>query len=333
VATHRYRLRLLNASTFQSYNFSLSDHRAFLQVGTGNGLLPKPVKRSSILLGPAQRVDVVVDFTGELHKKVVLRSIPRKGHPPRGSAASPSVPIMQFRVRTKVADGNKVPTTLEQPPAITVPSTGSFTWKLGGSGKSWTINGHGYNPKTYDVAVPFDSTQTWTIVNNTKMTHFVHLHEEQWHTISRDKKPPPPWERGLEDTWRLDPGESVVVRANFTDYSGVFMIHCHMLNHEDDGMMAQWVVRNPDGSIPGGLRLATAANSPVAMDMAMSMPRMHMGGMHTSGTHVVAAQAVPVHTAFWPRALQRAAVALAVEVGALLLLWLLLGYRRRFDNF
>jgi FtsP/CotA-like multicopper oxidase with cupredoxin domain len=74
------------------------------------------------------------------------------------------------------------------------------------------------------------------------MTHFVHLHEEEWRTILRDGKRPPPWERGYEDVWRLDPGESVVVAAKFTDYTGNFMIHCHMLDHEDDGMMATFRV-------------------------------------------------------------------------------------------
>ena len=116
VDTHRYRLRLLNASNFQAYNFALSDHQKFVQVGTGSGLLPKPVNRSTILLGPAQRADVIVDFSGELHKNVVLESVARTDHPPKGSAAAPSVPIMQFRVRTTVADGNPVPTALEPAP-------------------------------------------------------------------------------------------------------------------------------------------------------------------------------------------------------------------------
>ena len=51
-------------------------------------------------------------------------------------------------------------------------------------------------------------------------THYIHLHEELWRTLARDGHPPPPWERGYEDTWRLDPGESVVVAARFTDYTG-----------------------------------------------------------------------------------------------------------------
>ena len=78
--------------------------------------------------------------------------------------------------------------------------------------------------------------------NTTDFTHYVHLHEELWRTLQRDGHRPPPWERGYEDIWRLDPGESVVVAARFTDYTGDFMIHCHMLDHEDDGMMATFKV-------------------------------------------------------------------------------------------
>ena len=70
------------------------------------------------------------------------------------------------------------------------------------------------------------------------MTHYVHLLEEQWRTVSRNGRRPPPWERGLEDTWRLDPGELVVGAARFTDHVGPFMIHCHTPDHEDHGMMA-----------------------------------------------------------------------------------------------
>ena len=110
VATHRYRLRLLNTSPFTAYDFTLSDGRPFVQVGTGNGLLPKAVVRQDILLGPAQRADVVVDFRGELGTDVVLQSVPRTNAPP-GGAGSPSAQLMQFRVRGQAADRSSLPTT------------------------------------------------------------------------------------------------------------------------------------------------------------------------------------------------------------------------------
>jgi FtsP/CotA-like multicopper oxidase with cupredoxin domain len=247
VTTHRYRLRLLNASNFQSYVFALSDGRPFLQVGTGDALLAHPVRRTRILLGPAQRVDVVVNFAGEFGKRIVLKSIPR-ANAPKGFPGSPTASLMQFRVTRKVVDHSRVPFSLQAPPPISAPASMpiSKTWTIGlkstSAGSYWTINGNMFDPKRVDYTVPLNATQKWKIVNNSPVTHYFHIHEEQWHTILRDGRAPDPWERGLEDTWRLDPGESVVVAAKFTDYPGVFMLHCHMLDHEDHGLMTQFRV-------------------------------------------------------------------------------------------
>ena len=248
VGTHKYRLRLLNTSPFTTYDFTLSDGRPFVQIGTGNGLLPKAVVRQDILLGPAQRVDVVVDFGGELGSDVVLQSVPRTDTPP-GGAGSPSAQLLQFRVRQSVVDTSSLPSSLVPPPAMHQPAKVSAVWSVGlrrsSAGSAWTIDGRAFDPKVVVHRVPLGSTQLWELRNDTKMTHYVHLHEELWRTVSRNGKKPPPWERGLEDTWRLDPGERVRVMARFTDYTGVFMVHCHMLDHEDDGLMAQFAVVNP----------------------------------------------------------------------------------------
>ena len=104
-------------------------------------------------------------------------------------------------------------------------------------------DGSRFPPSTLDRYARLGSTELWELRNDSSITHFIHLHEELWHTISRDGHAPPPWERlGLEDTWRLDPGESVLVAARFTDYTGRFMVHCHMLDHEDHGLMSQFAV-------------------------------------------------------------------------------------------
>jgi spore coat protein A, manganese oxidase len=245
VATHRYRLRLLNASNFQSYDFKLSDGRAFTQIGTGDSLLPKPVARKDILLGPSQRADVVVSFAGELHKNVVLQSVARIGRPANG-IGTPTAGLMQFRVTRSATDASRVPATLRQPPVLPAPSA-TFSWDIGLSGNKttgsvWTINGQMFDPTRVDHQVKLGSTELWTVTNNTTVTHYFHIHEEQWETVSRDGKAPPAWERGLQDTWKLDPGESVEVKAKFTDYTGIFMLHCHMLDHEDHGLMAQFEV-------------------------------------------------------------------------------------------
>jgi uncharacterized cupredoxin-like copper-binding protein len=269
----------------------------------------------------------------------VLKSIARADHSPRGIGTA-SASIMQFRVRTKVKDATRVPTTLEKPPAIKVPAKVSATWTfgLGGnttSGTYWTVNGKPFDPKRVDLTVPLGSTQAWLLKNDSSITHYIHLHEEQWHTIRRDGKAPPKWERGLEDTWRLDPGESVEVAARFTDYTGVFMIHCHMLDHEDHGMMAQFaVVKRGTTALPAGYYLdrTASAASPTAMDMGPMVEPM--ADPSTVASPVPTAEpAVPaVPEAWWPRVLVRAARALVVELIALAALGLLLGSRRRYDT-
>lgn len=273
VDTHKYRLRIVNGSNFQSYNFKLSDGQSFTQIGSGDGLLPHPVQRPSILLGPFQRADVVVDFSGELSKKVVLKSVPRTDARPAGSVDTPSVPIMQFRVKNWVADDTPAPPqNLETPPTLDATSGISKTWtiRLDRTHHVWTINGHAFSPSRISDTVPLGATQEWKIVNRTNITHFIHLHEEQWQTIRRDGGAPKPWELGIQDTWKLDPDESIVVKGHFTDYTGLFMIHCHMLDHEDHGLMAQFDVTS------SGATVATSARAHPAVNMAaMSMP-MHM---------------------------------------------------------
>lgn len=294
VAAHRYRLRLLNTSPFTTYNFALSDGHPFVQIGTGNGLLPRAVVRQSILLGPAQRADVVVDFRGELNTKVVLESLPRP-NPPKNGTGTPTAQIMQFRVTTNATDDSQVPATLEPTPPLKVPSRVSAVWTVGlggnqSAGTYWNLDGKRFDPKRVVLKVPRGATRLWELRNNTTVTHFVHIHEEQWHTVLRDGKPPPAWERGLEDTWRLDPGESVRVAAKFTDYLGVFMIHCHMLDHEDDGLMAQFAVVDPKTkSLPSGYRYVpsggpaalAAARTSVSARPVSALLRSTTGGTPT----------------------------------------------------
>jgi len=281
VDTHKYRLRIINGSNFQSYNFKLSNGRPFTQIGSGDGLLPAPVKRSSILLGPFERADVVVNFGGELGKRVVLKSVPRTDTRPAGSVATPSVSIMQFRVKNSVTDATSVPGTLETPPTLDATSGIAKTWtiRLDRTHHVWTINRHPFSPSRISHTVPLAATQEWKIVNRTNITHFIHLHEEQWQTIRRDGGAPKPWELGVQDTWKLDPGESIVVKGHFTDYTGLFMIHCHMLDHEDHGLMAQFDVTS------SGATVATAARPQHAVNLAaMSMP-MHMHMRMPAHTH------------------------------------------------
>jgi FtsP/CotA-like multicopper oxidase with cupredoxin domain len=249
VSATRYRLRLLNASHFSAYSIGLSDGRPLLQIGTGNGLLRRPVVRDRVLLGPAQRADVIVDFHGASGRDLVLDSVPA----PLGETGADArqAALMQFRVGSDAPDPSRLPARLPSPDLVRVPAKVSKTWTfdLGGGGQQhhqrgtfWSVNGHAFDPERVDHRARLGTVERWRLRNTSDMPHYVHIHAEQWRTLLRDGKPPPPWERGLEDTWRLDPGEVVEVAARFEDYTGPFMIHCHMLDHEDHGMMARFDV-------------------------------------------------------------------------------------------
>jgi spore coat protein A, manganese oxidase len=248
VTPRRYRLRLLNVSGFRAYNLHLSNGAPLVQIGTDSGLMPKPVRRTQILLGPAERADVIVDFSGAAGGSVELRSGPRHdGHD--GAGARPYVgALMQFRVGSRrLPDRTRVPRRLRPLPAWTkhASRTPDHTWtiSIGGAFKTvWLINGKTFNPARADAFPRLDSTETWEVVNRTSVAHMIHLHHTDWYLLSRNGKPPPAWEDCLKDTFFIYPGERIRVAGHFSDYTGKFVLHCHMLDHEDHGLMSQFQV-------------------------------------------------------------------------------------------
>jgi len=248
VTPRRYRLRLLNVSGFRAYDFHLSNGAPMVQIGTDSGLMPRPVRRSHVLLGPAERAEVIVDFAGARGETVELRSGPR--HDGRtGPGTRPYVgALMQFRVGSRrMADHTRVPRRLRPLPAWTkhVSRRPDHTWTItiGGLFKpTWLINGRTYNPAYADAFPKLGETVTWELVNRTGVAHLMHLHHTDWLLLARNGKPPPPWEDCLKETFFLYPGERILVAGHFADYTGKFVIHCHMLDHEDHGLMSQFQV-------------------------------------------------------------------------------------------
>ncbi|HEV7887571.1 MAG TPA: multicopper oxidase family protein [Acidimicrobiales bacterium] len=248
VAARRYRLRLLNASNNRSYNVALSNGAGLVQVGSESGLLPAPVVRSSLLLGPAERADVVVDFTGLLGQDVVLRNT-------AGSGAIGQ--LMQFRVRRDEADPSSIPATLRAPRVHQAgPLESTRTWVLGRDVQSgmWTINGRGFEHDRVDATPVLGQAERWTFINSTSVDHLVHIHDVDWKVVSRTGGLPALTdvaESGAKESFRIRPQEVVVVESTFTDHTGRFVWHCHMLEHEDFSMMTQFEVV-PGGGAPAG---------------------------------------------------------------------------------
>jgi FtsP/CotA-like multicopper oxidase with cupredoxin domain len=106
------------------------------------------------------------------------------------------------------------------------------------------INGRAMNMSRIDLEVPIGSVEIWEVKNATPLTHPFHIHGVQFRVLDRDGKPPLPQEQGLKDTVLVDQGSTVRIIAEFPDFADPvhpYMYHCHNLEHEDAGMMGQFV--------------------------------------------------------------------------------------------
>jgi spore coat protein A, manganese oxidase len=242
----RYRVRLLNAASFALYNLELSNGDGMTQIATESGLMPAPVARRRALIGPGERVELILDFTKLAGKRVVLQSRKRKGG---GGIASKTHdgPLLEFRVGAKADDSTEVPGTLRPLPdwVADAPGQPDRKWEFTiskGLIPTWLINGKTFDPARSDAFPKLGTTETWELHNRTAVAHLMHMHHTDWYMLSRNGKRPPAHERCLKETFLLDPGDRIVVAGHFSDFTGKYAIHCHMLDHEDHGLMSQFEV-------------------------------------------------------------------------------------------
>ena len=231
VGDRKYRFRILNASNHRTYDLTLSTGGSFTQIGTESGLLPAPVTRTEMRIGPAERLDVVVDFAGKLGQNLYLTD------------TLTGTEIVQFRVTQHVIDDSTIPATLRPLPDIGEPTL-TRNWSFDRTSGHWTINGLRFDPNRVDARPVLGTTEKWVFTNPTGQAHTVHIHDVSQQCLSRNGGPCYAYET-MKETWYLAPGDAVEVKLKFTDHTGMFMLHCHMVEHEDDGMMTQFEVVAP----------------------------------------------------------------------------------------
>lgn len=239
VERRRYRFRLLNGSNARYYELVLSNNQQFIQIGSDAGLLSAPVARSSITLVPGERVDLIIDFTNvPAGTNIVVQNLAG------GSGATAEV--LQFRVTAMRygKDTSSVPSTLRQvvrtPPAdATV--TRAFTLNVTGGpgGPIFSFNGQPFDTARIDANPQLNATEIWSFTSVTQMDHPIHIHGISWQILDINGTPPPAWDMGWKDTFNVPAFATVRVIGKFTDYVGDYVFHCHILEHEDFGMMGQ----------------------------------------------------------------------------------------------
>lgn len=247
------RFRVVNASNARIYNFGFSDNRKFHQIATDGGLLEKPVPLTRLLLAPAERAEILVDFSGQENEQVRLVSFSDEIRDlnvfwARDALDKKTFDVLTINVKTATADA-----TTSMPGSLAIinrlkESEVSKTRKLSLEVSlfgSMTINGQSIDMNRIDQTIKLNDIEIWEISNPSPMVHPFHIHDIQFQILSRSGQPPPDNERGWKDTVLVEQDETVRVIAQFSDFADPdipYMYHCHILEHEDDGMMGQFVV-------------------------------------------------------------------------------------------
>jgi spore coat protein A len=252
----KYRFRILNASNAQFYFLSLGNERPFQQIGTDQGLLSAPVPVARLALAPGERADVVVDFAEHRGQRILLNNL--------------SAPLMQFRVAPQpVVDPSALPPVLRSLPPIAEADairTRQLTLDevdnpLGDPVVHLLDGKHWHDPVSEKPVL--GTTEIWELLNLTDDTHPIHLHLVRFRILDRraidvsariyDKKlvytgnivPPDANEAGWKDTVRATPGASTRILVKFEGYTGRYVWHCHILEHEDNEMMRPYEIVAP----------------------------------------------------------------------------------------
>lgn len=247
VEPRAYRLRIVNVANFSFFDLTLSHDLPLQQIGTDQGLLPAPLQRERIMLYPAERADVLIDFSAMAGKQIELR------HQGKG--------IVQFRVGGQQVKREVLPTRLREVPRID-PAHAVKHRRMtleeiddaSGNAFEMRLDGKAWEDPISETPVQ-DSIESWEFVNVTGDAHPIHLHLVRFQLLDRrpfdlfawnarreliftgPAQSPEPHELGWKDTVRADPGMVTRIAMRFEGEPGRYVWHCHFLEHEDKQMM------------------------------------------------------------------------------------------------
>ena len=253
VASTWYRLRILNGSTARVYNLALTGGKQMIIIGSDGGLLASPETASSILLGPGERIDVLIDFSGlATGQEIYLVSNKFSEYNVQGRQ---SFSLLKFRIDRTGSLNFTLPSSLSSvsplSPSLSVKTrTIDIAQMVGGEGGHGGMGRHSINGKVFemdrvDETVSAGTTEIWEFDNSVgDEIHPMHIHGVQFQVLERigGRNKVIASEKGWKDTILLMPGEKVRLIMTFPDYTGVFVFHCHNLEHEDDGMMLNYKI-------------------------------------------------------------------------------------------
>ena len=291
------RLRILNAEIERGYDLGFSDNRTFYLIATDGGLVDQPIPVTRLKLMVGERVEVLVDLSGDKPGSTLdlmaYNSGQKFGFPgsepgrnrPNGSYLNNiDFRLLHIHVSARAPKPiTKLPKTLAKNRFWTdAEVTNRRTVRIGRGPREGTFvfDRKPFDMHTTNLVVTLGAVEAWTITNDRVFGHTFHIHDVQFKITARSDGPVPDYEQGWKDTFYVPINGSVTFVAKFDDYASdtdPFMYHCHMANHEDSGLMGQFlVVKNPAAikrDSTGMIRFRERIEHPLTPDMIQSAER------------------------------------------------------------
>jgi FtsP/CotA-like multicopper oxidase with cupredoxin domain len=248
VRRRKYRFRILNGSNARFYELFLSNGMPFVQIGVEGGFLEFPFSRQSILIAPAERVEIIVDFTNAPQgSQIVLENRLRQddGRGPSGDFDNPErtspTPLLRFDVDGTAPDASVIPTRLRAPLPGLPPPVNRRHFEFARSNGAWQINDRFFDGNRVDANPRVEEPEIWTLKNGGGgWWHPIHIHLSSFEILRRNGRTPPPFERAMKEVVTLGPGDEVDLLVKFQNFRGRYVMHCHNIEHEDLAMMIRW---------------------------------------------------------------------------------------------
>lgn len=257
------RLRLLNASSHRVFRFGFSNNMTFHQIAGDANLLNAPVAMTRLTLGSGERAEILVNLAGMQGQQLVLRTFgnelpngfpggPAMAGMPVGPLDNTTSNVLTIQVQAQTANPvTTMPTVLNQAQAWSTAGADARTLLMTAqpmmSMDNFFINGVKYDHDVINFFTDLGKTEVWTLTNRTMMAHPFHVHGNSFYVLDINGAAPPAHMRGKKDVVMVPPMNTsvrIVTRfENFADPQMPFMYHCHILSHEDHGMMGQFIVR------------------------------------------------------------------------------------------
>jgi len=232
-----YRFRVINGSNSSIFRVRFSDERKFTVIASDGGFLPESVEIPEFIISPGERYEILVDFTTPGNISLMTDIY-----------GGDSFKSMDFNILKEEGKFYPHPGSFNYTPVVyNEPANIKRNFRMETRGMSrFTINGKSMDINRIDFSLEKNSTEIWTIENvgmgMMNIAHSFHVHDVQFSVISVNGREPGPLYSGPKDTVLVMPGDKIVIALRFKDYTGIYMYHCHFLEHEDSGMMGQFLI-------------------------------------------------------------------------------------------